>query len=154
VLQAEIPNLVGTKHVGSDFAEFVDLVRRAPELAHFASEHTFAPYTRFGARGIYSWFANFNARWLVEWYEAMAEGRWDEATARQRRMAEFIAASTILHGEGNDHAVIGKAVTAASSFLVPANRTRRPYLPVAQEVVAEFRRITLEQFPDMVWQGG
>ncbi len=72
-----------------------------------------------GARGIYSWFVNFNARYLLAWYDRhrrLPAGT-RRGTARQRLHA-FIRAPRSLHGDGNLHAIIGKAVTAASPFLV------------------------------------
>jgi 4-hydroxy-tetrahydrodipicolinate synthase len=153
VLQREIPNLVGTKHVGADFPEFLTLVSETPELSHFTSEHAFTPYTMFGARGIYSWFVNFNARYMVEWYEAMRAGRWDEAVHWQRRMHAFMRASEVLHEGGNLHGILGKAIASCSPFLVSNNRTRRPYLPVREESLEQFRRIVAEQFEDMQWPG-
>ncbi|MDB5076242.1 MAG: dihydrodipicolinate synthetase [Chloroflexi bacterium] len=153
VLAQEIPNLVGTKHVGSDFPEFMALVTDAPTLSHFTSEHAFTPYTLFGARGIYSWFVNFNARYMVEWYDDMVHERWDLAKHRQQRMHAFMKAMNIFHDSGNLHGIVGKAVTASSSFLVPANRTRRPYLAIPDEKVQRFREIVEEQLPDMLWRG-
>ena len=153
ILAREIPNLIGTKHVGADFPEFLTLTAEAPELAHFTSEHAFTPYTMFGARGIYSWFANFNARYMVEWYDAMQAGRWDEAAHRQRRMHAFMRASEVLHEGGNLHGILGKAIASCSPFLLTNNRTRRPYLPVREESLARFRRIVEEDFADMRWQG-
>jgi dihydrodipicolinate synthase/N-acetylneuraminate lyase len=152
-LAREIPNLVGTKHVGSDFPEFLTLMSEAPTLSHFTGEHSFTPYTLFGARGIYSWFVNFNARYMVEWYDDMVQQRWERAKHRQQRMHAFMKAMAIFMADGNLHGIVGKAVTAASPFLVPANRTRRPYLPIPEETVQRFREIVEEQLPDMLWRG-
>jgi 4-hydroxy-tetrahydrodipicolinate synthase len=151
LLQREIPNLIGTKHVGSDFPEFMTLLADAPELSHFTSEHAFTPYTMFGARGIYSWFANFNPRYMVEWYGEMQAGDWEAARHRQRRMHAFMRASEVLHEGGNLHGILGKAITACSPFLVSNNRTRRPYLPVRDETLRRFRRIIDEEFSDLRW---
>lgn len=149
-LLRDVPNLVGTKHVGSDFGEFQTLVAEAPELAHFTGEHAFTPYTMFGARGIHSWFGNFNARYMVEWWELMMAGQWEQARERQQRMHAFMHASKIFHEGGNLHGIIGKAITACSPFLISANRTRRPYLPVPEEKIEQFKRIAAEQFSDML----
>jgi len=153
-LLQRVPNLVGTKHVGADISEFLTLMASTPELSHFTGEHALTPFMLFGARGVYSWFVNFNAPYMVAWYEAIVAGRWEEARHRQERMHAFIMATDLLRGEGNLHAIMGKAVTAASSFLVPANRTRRPYLPVPDEIVKQFRRLVEERFPDLLWRGG
>jgi dihydrodipicolinate synthase/N-acetylneuraminate lyase len=96
---------------------------------------------------------NFNARYMVEWYDEMQHERWDLAKHRQQRMHSFMQAAQILHGSGNLHGIVGKAVTASSPFLVAANRTRRPYLPISDEIVQRFRRIVDDQFPDLVYRG-
>ena len=68
-------------------------------------------------------------------------------------MHALILARDVLTGPGNLHGIVGKAFTAASPFLVSDNRTRRPYLPIPDETVQQFRRIVEEQFPDLLWQG-
>lgn len=151
-LARRVPNLVGTKHVGANFPEFMTLTAEAPDLSHFTSEHAFTPYSFFGARGVYSWFANFNARYMIDWYAAMQAGDWDEARRRQQRMHAFMRASETLHDGGNLHGILGKAISAASPFLVPANWTRRPYLPLDDASVTAFRHLVEEQFPDMFWR--
>lgn len=153
VLQSELPNLVGTKHVGSVFPEFMTLVQDAPALSHFTGEHAFTPYTQFGGRGIYSWFVNFNAPYMVEWYEEMRSGQWEKAIARQHRMHAFMRASEVLYEGGNLHGILGKAIASCSPFLLTNNRTRRPYLPVSEESIRQFRRVINEAFADMCWMG-
>ena len=151
-LAAEVPNLVGTKHVGADVGEFLTLTGCAPELSHFTGEHAWTPYAMFGARGVYSWFANFNAPYMVAWYDDLAQGRWEAAIHRQRRLHALIAAAALLGGPGNLHGIVGKALSSASPFLVVRNRTRRPYLPIPDDTVLQFRRIVEDQFPDLLWR--
>jgi dihydrodipicolinate synthase/N-acetylneuraminate lyase len=153
VLQAEIPNLIGTKHVGADVPGFLSLVADSPQLSHFTGEHCCTPFAFFGARGVSSWFANVNAPYMVAWYGDLTNRRWEAARHRQERMHAFMRTSEMLHQDCSLHAIIGKALTAASSFLVPANRTRRPYLPVPDDLVARFRRIAEHEFPDLCWRG-
>lgn len=152
-LAREIPNLIGTKHVGADVPEFLTLTAEAPELSHFTGEHALTPFALLGARGVYSWFANFNPRYLLDWWADLEAGRWERARGRQRRMHAFIQASRILHEDGNLHGIVGKALSACSPFLVVANRTRRPYLPVSEDAVRQFRRIVEDEFPDLLWRG-
>src|SRR4051812_6983023 len=129
-LKDEIPNLVGTKHVSSDTSEFLSLMECSGELSHFTGEHAMTPLMFLGARGIYSWFANFNPTFLLEWYAEIEAGCWESARHRQARLHAFIQATKPLQGTGNLHAIVGKAVTASSDFLIPSNRTRKPYLPI------------------------
>ena len=149
----DIPNLVGTKHVGSDFPEFLTLMAATPQLSHFTGEHAMTPYMLFGARGVYSWFVNFNPRYMLDWYADIQNGRWDQARQRQERLHAFGQAKSMLEGSGNLHGIVGKALSAASSFLVEVNRTRKPYLAVPAETVAEFRKIVETDFPDLLWTG-
>ena len=153
ILADEVPNLIGTKHVGAEIPEFLTLRACAPQLSHFTGEHALTPYMFFGARGVYSWFANFNARYMVEWYDDLEAQRWDQARHRQERMHALILACEPLRGSGNLHGIVGKAFSAASPFLVPQNRTRRPYLAIPDETVRQFKRTLTEQFPDLLWQG-
>jgi len=149
----DIPNLVGTKHVGADFPEFLTLMASVPQLSHFTGEHAMTPYMMFGARGVYSWFVNFNPRYMLDWYDDIVNGRWAQARHRQERLHAFGQAKGILEGSGNLHGIIGKAMSAASPFLVEANRTRKPYLAVPAAIVAEFRRTVEAEFPDLLWTG-
>jgi 4-hydroxy-tetrahydrodipicolinate synthase len=152
-LAREVPNLIGTKHTGSDVAEFLTLMACAPHLSHFTGEHAMTPYMLFGARGVYSWFANFNAPYMVAWYTDLVERRWEAARHRQERMHALIMAADLLRGPGNLHGIIGKALSSASPFLVVQNRTRRPYLPIPDESVRQFRDLVERDFPDLLWQG-
>ncbi len=152
-VMTEAPNLIGTKHVGADITEFLTLMACAPRLRHFTGEHAMTPYMLFGARGVYSWFANFNAPYVVAWYDDIVNGRWEQARQRQERMHAFMAAKEMLLGPGNLHAIVNKAMAAASSFLLPDNRTRRPYLPIPDDVVQRFRRRVEEDCPDLLWRG-
>jgi dihydrodipicolinate synthase/N-acetylneuraminate lyase len=152
-LAQEVPNLIGTKHVGSDVTEFLTLQACVPQLSHFTGEHAMTPYMFLGARGVYSWFANFNAPYMVRWYEDLVAGRWDEARRRQERIHALITACDLLRGSGNLHGIVGKALSAASPFLVAQNRTRRPYLAIPDATVQQFCRIMEEQFPDLLWRG-
>jgi 4-hydroxy-tetrahydrodipicolinate synthase len=152
-LQELVPNLIGTKHVSTDASEFLTLTAYAPQLSHFTCENVMTPFMLLGAKGVYSWFANFNPAYLLAWYDDIEQGRWDLAKHRQERMHAFILATVEhIHGDGNQDAIVGKAISAASPFLVAANRTRRPYLPVPQEAIDRFRRVVDEEFSDLRWQ--
>jgi dihydrodipicolinate synthase/N-acetylneuraminate lyase len=151
VLQHDIPALAGTKHVGADVPDFLTLMAEAPQLSHFTGEHAMTPFMLFGARGVYSWFVNFNPRFMLDWYDDIVNERWAHAKHRQERMHKFIGAMKVLQGSGNLHGIVGKATAAASPFLVGTHQTRRPYLPIPKEIVEAFRRTVNEQFPDMLW---
>jgi dihydrodipicolinate synthase/N-acetylneuraminate lyase len=153
VLEESVPNLVGTKHVGVSFPDFLTLMHYSKKLSHFAGEHVLMPYAMYGARGTYSWFANFNPRYVLDWYDDLVNQRWEAAMQRQKRIHAFQMAKEIFTGSGNLGGIVGKAVSAASPFLVTANRTRRPYLPVSDELISKFKRVVEEQFPDLIWRG-
>jgi dihydrodipicolinate synthase/N-acetylneuraminate lyase len=150
-LSREIPNLIGVKHVTRDIFELTRVVEEAPDLSHFTLEYTMSAGLSAGARGVHSWFANFNPRYVLDWYDDIVCGRLDSARARQQRMIGFIQAKDILRGPGNQYGIVNKAMAAASPFLVPSTHTRRPYLPVSDEAMGNFRRVVLERFTDLLW---
>lgn len=152
-LSREIPNLIGSKHVGGDVPDFLALVADSPDLSHFTGEHSLTPYIFLGARGVYSWFTSFNPRYILDWYDDCVNKRWDEAIHRQRRVHAFSRAkAAAMAGQGNLHGILNKGMAAASPFLVGSPRTRRPYLPIADEDIERFRRVVEEQFPDLAWR--
>jgi dihydrodipicolinate synthase/N-acetylneuraminate lyase len=150
-LSAEIPNLVGSKHTGRTFPEFLSLMQITPHLAHFTVDDVLTPFSMFGARGDYSWIVNFNPRFTLEWYEHCVAGRWAEAAHCQDRFHRFLRLKREVIGAQNYHGIANKAVAAASDFLVAHPQTRRPYLPVSDEAIKRFRRRVEAELPDLVW---
>ena len=67
VLAEQVPNLVGSKHVGADVPDFLTLIASTPHLSHFTGEHCFTPFMLLGARGVYSWPTSFNPRYVLDW---------------------------------------------------------------------------------------
>ena len=149
-LAASIPNLVGTKQVTADFFDFASIVQCAPDLAHFTGEQTMTPFMLFGARGVYSWLANFNPFYMLAWYNDCRSGRWEQARVRQERVLRFIRLKRAVFGADNRYGVVNKAVAAASPFLGGGHRTRPPYLPVPQAAVDTFRARVATEFPDFL----
>lgn len=145
------PNFIGSKQPTTEFETFARITAQTPLLSHFTSEATLTPFAQFGARGVYSWFVNFNQTYMLDWYSAIALEDWPEAIRRQHQMNEFIRAMDIFHRDGHLHGVVGKAVAAASNFLVPSLVTRRPYLSISPAAVNTFRELVTKQFPEMVW---
>jgi dihydrodipicolinate synthase/N-acetylneuraminate lyase len=151
-LAAEVPNLVGSKHTGRSFPDFLSLVQTTPQLAHFTLDDVLVPYVMFGARGNYSWFVNFNPAYALAWYEHCVAGRWAEAKHCQERFHRFLRLKREVIGAQTYHGIANKAVAAASDFLVPHPRTRRPYLPVPDEVIRRFRQRVEDALPDLIWR--
>jgi 4-hydroxy-tetrahydrodipicolinate synthase len=152
-LSDQVPNLIGTKHVSADVTEFLTLMQSAPELAHLVGEHALTPFAFFGARGVNSWLVNYNPKYMLDWYDDLMNGRWEQARQRQERVHALTRAMQVLAGPGNLHGIVGKALSSTSPFLVPASRTRRPYRPVDPERIEEFRRLVRDELPDLIWQG-
>jgi dihydrodipicolinate synthase/N-acetylneuraminate lyase len=153
-LADQVPNLIGSKHTGRAFPEFLSLVQMTPQLAHFTLDDVLTPYTMFGARGNYSWFVNFNPEYALAWWEDCVAGRWERARHRQERFHRLRRLKREIFGERNYHGIANKAVAAASAFLVGQHRTRRPYLPLPTEAIDRLRRRVEEELPDLVWTPG
>ena len=145
-----VPNLVGAKQITGDASEFRSFVESAPRLAHFTLDQFLAPLVRVGARGVNSWFANFNAPYVVALYQDCLAQNWTSALQRQERLNRFDTIRREVLGPYGSHGIMNKGVAAASPFLVGAPRTRRPYLPIPGHVIEEFQRCVAEELPDLL----
>ncbi len=152
-LGEEFPKLVGVKYVQDEVDAFMASRRAAPDLAFFSGETVLTDFGRHGARGTYSWMAAYNPRFMLDWWEDIEQGRWDEAARKNRRLLEFAtAAKGHLRESGNLHGIIGKAIAAASPFLVETTwETRKPYLPVSRAAWDRFKRVADEEFADLAF---
>jgi len=148
-----VPQLIGSKNTSSDVREFMHVVTYAPQIAHLTGEGTVTPFMMLGAKGVNSWFVNFNPEFMLDWYDDAMNRRWNAAIQKQQRMYAFMEAKKMLAGSGNLHGIVSKATAAASPFLIESNVTRKPYLPVPKETVAQFRRVVEEKFQDLMWRG-
>jgi 4-hydroxy-tetrahydrodipicolinate synthase len=149
-LAKDVPNLIGSKQVGFSLPEFLSLIQATPQLAHFTVDNVLTPFVMFGARGNYSWLANFNAPYAVAWWEDCLAGRWAEARHRQERFHRLQQLKQEVFGAQNRHAIGNKAVAAASGYLTGHHRTRRPYLPISEDAISVFRRRVSEELPDLL----
>ena len=152
-LGEEFPKLVGVKYVHDEVDGFIASRQAAPDLAFFSGETVLTAFGRHGARGTYSWMAAYNPRFMLDWWEDIEQGRWDEAARKNRRLLEFAtAAKGHLRESGNLHGIIGKAIAAASPFLVETTwETRKPYLPVSRAAWDRFKRVADEEFADLAF---
>ena len=147
------PKLVGVKYVQREVDTFIESRRAAPDLAFFSGETTLTAFGLHGARGNYSWMAAYNPRFMLDWWDDIEQGRWDEAAKKNKRVVEFSSiAKRHLKEGGNLHGIINKALAAASPFLVETTwETRKPYLPVSQAAWDRFKRVADEEFADLAF---
>jgi 4-hydroxy-tetrahydrodipicolinate synthase len=150
-LAGSIPNLIGTKQVTADISEFMSFVDSVPSMSHFTIDQTLTPFMLVGARGVNSWLATFNAPFVVAWYQECLSGDWAGALHRQRLVNHFVTLRREILGPFGSHGVLNKAVAAASSFLIPSVGTRRPYLPIPESAVRQFRSRVEAELPELVW---
>ena len=153
-LAERFPKLIGAKYVQAGVDGFMDVRRQAPELSCFAGEHVLTAFAMHGARGNYSWMAGYNPTFMLDWWDEIERGEWDAAARRNERLQAFGAVvKRHLVEDGNLHGIIGKAMSAASPFLVETTwETRRPYLPVSRTGWEDFVRTAAEEFPDLAYQ--
>ncbi len=153
-LSTEFPKLVGVKYVQGEIDGFIASRQAAPDLAFLVGETVLTAFGLHGARGTYSWMAAYNPRFMLEWWDDIEQGRWDEAARKNQRLLEFSSAAKVhLREGGNLHGIISKAIAAASPFLVETTwETRKPYLPVSHAAWDRFRRVADEEFADLAFQ--
>jgi dihydrodipicolinate synthase/N-acetylneuraminate lyase len=91
-LAADYPNLVGTKQVGSDIRQLLDVMSRAPQLRHFLTELGFAFASLVAEPGLLMAVSASNPRLAVEFFEAgvrrdaEALMKWQEEIASVRAL--------------------------------------------------------------------
>jgi len=150
-LADEVPNLVGTKFMSSNFDEWMELVLETPELSHFVGDDRFLAHAMMiGAKGSYSGAIYLAPNLILRLYDHCVKREWDEAIAIEKRIYAFTAAAQV-YDRHAANAVGDKALTEASGFLETKRYTRKPYLPIDEE---EFIQLTdvLRRFPEFVYR--
>jgi dihydrodipicolinate synthase/N-acetylneuraminate lyase len=145
------PNMVGTKFARTDIDLLAGLIRDVPELAHFVNEYIFPFGMMLGARGSYSFLADMNPQYALEWYQMCLDGRWGEAVSRLKRVLDWRARiMKPLYTERYFHAPNDKTKAATSDFLPPSLSTRAPYYMPDPEMIQTIRKRTRAEFPEFV----
>lgn len=152
------PTLVGVKYTfaGSNFGSLQSDILATPSLSYFVAEHFLATAMQLGAKGSYSSLIGTNPAFMQKYYEAAAQGKWDEAVNMQRFLAKFFAdlgAVIGRLGEGDADPVIDKAMSVAAGFFKSHQRCRAPYLGWSDESVGQLAKWMRENYPELVYTG-
>jgi N-acetylneuraminate lyase len=143
----EVPNLVGTKFMSSDFYEWMELMSEAPELCHFVGDDCFLVHAMMiGAKGSYSSIIYMIPNLILKLYNHCVKRELDEAIAIEKRIFKVIAATQVYERHAAN-AVGDKAITEASGFLETKRYTRKPYLPLDEEEFTQLKEV-LKGFPE------
>jgi dihydrodipicolinate synthase/N-acetylneuraminate lyase len=93
-----------------------------------------------GARGCCSYWVNTLPRWQRRYMEACLANRWEQARQCHDKLIRWeLAHIAPLRSAGHLHAVISKARAALTNFLADSGRTRPPYYPPADSMIAELK---------------
>ncbi len=145
-----VPTLLGTK-AGVPFDKLLGLLVRVPQLKHFVGETSFALAAQLGCEGIYaSWFF-MNPQFFKDYYQMCADGRFAEAVATTKRLAQWVDAAVVpLIAKGHSDPTLDKAFLELGGWLPGSRRTRKPHQPLSDQEMAGLRRTTEQIIPEFL----
>lgn len=145
----EAPTLIGSKHTGGNVGELMGCVEHAPSMHHFVVDGQAMPGAMLGAKGIYSFTANLNPVWAVEFFDACARGDVAEAARRKRLEARFFEAWSASWGPVTASQSLAKMATQCGVAPEITLRVRAPYLSGTDEQVAVLRSLLDGEFREL-----
>jgi len=150
------PSLVGVKFTfaGANFGSLQSDLLALPDLSFFVAEHFLATAMQLGAKGSYSSIIGTNPAFMLKLYAHAEAGRFAEALAMQKQLAQFFGQLGGLIGklgEGDADPVVDKAMSVASGFLKAHQRCRPPYIGWSDASVAALREFMQKDFPELVY---
>jgi len=94
-LARRYPTLIGLKDTAApiDFAE--ELLKLAPDFAILGGEHHLVERIAAGGRGTFSSLALLNPRYAAEFYQAIIDGRIEEAERRQKQVQRYFIEAVV-----------------------------------------------------------
>lgn len=142
----EAPTLIGSKHTGGDVGELLGCVTKASSMHHFVVDGQAMPGAMLGAKGIYSFTANLNPVWSVEFWAACARGDAGEAARRKLLEARFFDAWHASWGDVTASQSLAKMATRCGIAPEMSLRVRAPYLAGTESQVDALRRLLDGEF--------
>ncbi|MBM4407294.1 MAG: dihydrodipicolinate synthase family protein [Chloroflexi bacterium] len=146
------PTLVGSKHTGGSVSEIIGCVTDAPSMHHFVVDGQAMPGAMLGAKGIYSFTANLNPVWAVEFFAACARGDAHEAARRKLLEARFFDAWGGTWGEVTASQSLAKMATRCGVAPEITLRVRAPYLEGTKAQVDALRALLDGEFRELRYE--
>ena len=148
-IQEQVPNLHGAKTGGGDWFGFFELLTEAPAIRHFVTEPAFLFCRTLGAAGVIPSSNYCRPRACRQYYDAVVNGRLDEAWALHRDIIRFFHTTAVpLVSKGYIDGAIDKAYAKIGGTEIPLTM-KSPYVALTAEDYAWLERTILSEFPDI-----
>lgn len=148
-------NLIATKWTDSDMLSYNDLATFAGDLNHFVGEHFLLYGMMNGAAGSCSSLVLGNPKFFLDFYDLCEKKEWVKANEMQKKVNKwFTMVVRPIVAKGHLDPVMDKAIAYIGGFNPPENiLTRKPYKPLTQDELKEFKEMTEKVFPEFIYKG-
>ena len=145
-----VPSLIGSKAI-VPLREWVAFNYFAPTMNHFVDTDVLPFGMLAGAKGTYTTINLMNPKFMDNYWQVCAAGKWEEAVAIAQRLADwFYVAVRPLVARGYRDPTIDKAFTELGGWLPGNRRTRKPHRPLSDEDFAQLRALTEQMAPELL----
>jgi len=142
------PNLHGAKTGSGGWLEFMELVTESPEIRHFVTEPAFLFCWPLGAAGLIPSSNYARPRSCRRYYEAVVDGRLQEACALHREVVSFFCQTALpLIDKCYIDGAIDKAYAKIGGMDIPL-AMKSPYVGLSEDDYAWLRHLVESSFPD------
>jgi dihydrodipicolinate synthase/N-acetylneuraminate lyase len=145
----EAPTLIGSKHTGGDVGELIGCVLHAGSMHHFVVDGQAMPGAMLGAKGIYSFTANLNPVWSVDFWAACARGDAGEAARRKLLEARFFEAWSASWGDVTASQALAKMASRCGIAPEMPLAVRAPHLAATESHVVALRTLLDGEFREL-----
>lgn len=146
----EVPTLWGTKFGGADVFAVKQITLANPTLKVFVGEHALASATPMGASGAYCALVLMNPGWMIEYYEACRDRRWNRAFEVQDEVALLFSTLGSLPTSGLQDSALDRLFARVDDFLQCPIQCKLPYRSGTEADLEFLRDWTKRNLPHLL----
>lgn len=146
----EVPTLWGTKFGGADVFSVKQITLANPNLKVFVGEHALASATPMGATGAYCALVLLNPAWMIEYYEACRDRRWNRAFEVQNEIGLLFSTLRTLPTSGLQDSALDRLFGRVDGFLQCPIECKAPYRSGTEEDLEHLRSWTQKNLPHLL----
>lgn len=149
-LVREVPTLWGTKFGGADLYAVKQIALANPDLKVFVGEHILASATPMGATGSYSALVLANPGWIIEYFEACRDRRWNRAFEIQDEVCLMLSALSAMPTPGLQDSAFDRLFGQLDDFLECPLSCKAPYRSGKASDLEYLHGWTLQNLPHLL----
>lgn len=153
-LRQRVPTLWGTKFGGADVYAVKQITLANPGLKVFVGEHVLASATPMGATGAYSSVVLVNPSWMLEYYEACRDRRWERAFQIQDEVGLFFSVLDTLPTPHLQDTAIDRILGQSVGFLECSIESQPPYRHGTSRDLQQVRNWLKQHLPHVFHRAG